>query len=98
MKSPGTEGDQDSDSTPTNVPWFGVGEIQLPLPIKAKLTRRETEVLKWISNGKTTWEISVILLVSEATIAFHVKNLMRKLGVHNRQQAIVIALKCQLIT
>jgi DNA-binding CsgD family transcriptional regulator len=87
-----------SDSTPTKVPWFGVGEIQLPLPINVKLTRRETEVLKWISNGKTTWEISVILLVSQATIAFHVKNLMHKLGVHNRQQAIVVALKCQLIT
>ena len=62
------------------------------------LTGRETEVLKWIASGKTTWEISIILNLSEATVAFHVKNIMRKLNVHNRQQAIVIALRRGLIT
>lgn len=65
--------------------------------IKNSLTRREQEVLQWIAHGKTTWEISVIMTVSEATVAFHVKNLMRKLDVHNRQQALAVALRIGLI-
>ncbi len=65
--------------------------------VNVTLTGRETEVLKWVASGKTTWEISIILNLSEATVAFHVKNIMRKLNVHNRQQAIVIALRRRLI-
>lgn len=67
------------------------------LPEKALLTQRELEVLQWVALGKTTWEISVILSVVEATVAFHVKNVMRKLDVHNRQQALAVALRMGLI-
>lgn len=65
--------------------------------LKDSLTKREQEVLQWVAQGKTTWEISVIMSISEATVAFHVKNFMRKLDVYNRQQALAIALRIGLI-
>lgn len=67
------------------------------LPDKALLTQRELEILQWVALGKTTWEISAILSIVEATVAFHIKNVMRKLDVHNRQQALAVALRMGLI-
>ncbi|BAM07288.1 putative transcriptional activator [Leptospirillum ferrooxidans C2-3] len=61
------------------------------------LTNREKEVLIWIKEGKTNWEISQILKVSERTIVFHMQNAMRKLGARNRVQAMATALSLRLI-
>ena len=52
------------------------------------LTPRERESLGFVADGKTDWEISVILGVSEATVRFHVDNARRKLGATNRAQAV----------
>lgn len=62
-----------------------------PLSLQGKLTKREDEVIKWLSQGKTSWEISVILNVAEATINFHVKNIKAKLNTSNRSQAVAVA-------
>ncbi|WP_185633603.1 LuxR family transcriptional regulator [Burkholderia stagnalis] len=59
---------------------------------KSPLTPRESECLKWLTSGKTSWEISKILICSEATVNFHVSNILKKLGVLNRQQAIAKSL------
>jgi len=56
-----------------------------------KLTKRELDVLSWTSQGKTAWETSVILGMSEKTVNFHLGNAMRKLGVSSKHQAV---LKC----
>ena len=56
-----------------------------------KLTKRELDVLSWTSQGKTAWEVSVILGMSEKTVNFHLGNAMRKLGVTSKHQAV---LKC----
>jgi DNA-binding CsgD family transcriptional regulator len=56
------------------------------------LSIREKEVLRWTMDGKTNWEISCILAVSERTIKFHVQNAMRKLDASTRTQAVAIAL------
>ncbi len=61
------------------------------------LSHREKEVLEWISNGKSTWEISVLLGVSENTVKFHVKNIFKKLDVISRTQAVAVALEQGLI-
>jgi len=53
-----------------------------------QLTRRERDSLAFVAEGKTDWEISVILGVSEATARFHVDNARRKLGAVNRAQAV----------
>lgn len=52
------------------------------------LTKREKECVSWACDGKTSWEISQILGLSERTVIFHLTNLMRKTGTNNRQQAI----------
>ncbi len=55
------------------------------------LTVRESEVLKWASEGKTVWETGMILSLSEGTVKFHLRNIYRKLDVTNRAQAIAAA-------
>jgi DNA-binding CsgD family transcriptional regulator len=52
------------------------------------LSAREREVLKWLRLGKTSWDISMILRISERTVNYHVGNIMKKLDVTNRLQAV----------
>ena len=56
------------------------------------LTARETEVLTWIAQGKTNYEIGVILSASTGTICKHVEHILCKLDVRNRTAAAAIAL------
>jgi LuxR family quorum-sensing system transcriptional regulator CciR len=56
---------------------------------KVELTARETEIMRWVAEGKTNWEISIILHVSLNTVKFHLKNIYQKLGgVENRWSAV----------
>ena len=65
---------QNDDQTPMNQP---------------ALTAREEEIMRWVAEGKTNWEISIILHVSLNTIKFHLKNVYQKLGgVENRWAAV----------
>lgn len=51
------------------------------------LSVREVEVLKWTADGKSSGEISSILLISENTVNFHLKNIQKKFGAYNRTLA-----------
>ncbi len=62
----------------------------------SKLTARETEVLKWSAMGKTASEIAAILCLSERTVGFHISSTFKKLGVHNKIQAVLSASKAGL--
>jgi LuxR family transcriptional regulator, quorum-sensing system regulator LasR len=62
-----------------------------------KLTPCETECLKWLALGKSTWEISKILDRSQATINYHIHNIKRKMDVHSRSAAMMMAVKLGLI-
>lgn len=62
------------------------------------LTQRELECLKWAMAGKSSWEISMILGCSEATVNFHISNSRIKFQVNTRQQAIVKAIRLGLLT
>ena len=55
------------------------------------LTPRETEVLFWIAEGKTTPEIALILNAAPTTIKKHVNHILEKLGVENRLSAALLA-------
>ena len=55
------------------------------------LTRREIEVLDWITHGKRDAEIATILGISARTIGKHVENILRKLQVENRSAAVAAA-------
>ena len=57
-----------------------------------ELTPRETEVLTWVAQGKTNYEIGVILSAATRTICKHVQRILFKLNVENRTAAAVIAL------
>jgi DNA-binding CsgD family transcriptional regulator len=52
------------------------------------LTRRELDVLRLLASGETNGAIADKLVVSEATVKFHVVNLLRKLRVSNRAEAV----------
>jgi len=62
-----------------------------------QLTRRETDVLRWASQGKTYPEISIILGISVRTVKFHIENIVKKLDVSNAKHAIYKALHYDLI-
>ncbi|MDB5679741.1 helix-turn-helix transcriptional regulator [Sphingomonas bacterium] len=69
-----------------------------PVGVEAvSLTCRERDALVLVADGKTDWEISVILSVSEATARFHVDNARRKLGAVTRAQAVARLLARNLI-
>lgn len=53
-----------------------------------RLSARQLEVLEWMARGKTSWEASVIMRCSEATVNYHLKQVFRKLDVTNKVQAV----------
>ncbi|MEW6606656.1 MAG: response regulator transcription factor [bacterium] len=57
------------------------------------LTKREQEVLKQLSAGKSNKEIANALYISEATVKTHITNILEKLHVNDRTQAAIYALK-----
>ena len=61
------------------------------------LSEREAECLIWMARGKTNWEISEILSLSEKTIQTYLENTKRKLGVYTKTQAVVKAIMRGLI-
>ena len=63
----------------------------------AVLSVREREVLEWMKEGKTNWEISHILSISERTVKFHVQNILVKLQASTRGHAIALAMEQRLI-
>ena len=58
-----------------------------------QLTPREIECLKWAADGKSEWEISAILQISEHTADKHLANAHRKLGAANRAHAVALAIR-----
>jgi LuxR family transcriptional regulator, quorum-sensing system regulator BjaR1 len=68
-----------------------------PATDEALLSDRQKEVLLWAAGGKTAWETSVILQISEETVWFHQKAARRALGVATTTQAIVEAIRRRLI-
>ena len=59
---------------------------------KDGLSGREKDILKWAAIGKTSWEISSILKISERTVNFHLNNAAVKLNVTGRRAACSIAI------
>ncbi|RWR03014.1 hypothetical protein ED28_04910 [[Pantoea] beijingensis] len=63
-----------------------------------QLTVRELDCLRWMAAGKTTWEISRILNISEAGVNFHISNLRNKFGVNRRNDVVIKAIRIGIIT
>lgn len=65
---------------------------------KPALTGREVEVLQFIARGLTSREIGERLYISENTVKNHVRNILDKLGLHSRGEAVMYALREELIS
>ena len=65
--------------------------------IDFELTRRELEVLRLMSAGLSNGQIAVRLVISVPTVKFHLVNIMAKMSVRTRSEAIVLAAKHNLI-
>ncbi|EPZ37240.1 NarL family DNA-binding response regulator, partial [Anoxybacillus ayderensis] len=62
-----------------------------------QLTSREMEVLLFIAQGKTNQEIAEELFISLKTVKVHVSNILAKLDVQDRTQAVIYAFKHGLV-
>lgn len=76
------------------------GQKYIPAQVGAKLVERmsgpqlsdrETDVLKLLAEGKNTQAIGLLLSITEGTVKFHITNILQKLGVNDRTQAVVTA-------
>jgi DNA-binding NarL/FixJ family response regulator len=68
-----------------------VERVQGPAMSKYSLTPRELEVLYLVAEGLGTTEIARRLYITRKTVATHIERIFRKLGVHNRTQAVSLA-------
>ena len=57
----------------------------------ASLTARETEILQALCDGRSTSEIATDFTISRMTVQSHVKNILSKLGVHSKIEAVTLA-------
>lgn len=84
----------------TQIAHQGLQELFLPEMVpemSVRLTNRETEILRWTADGKTSSEVSMILGIVERTVNFHLNNVMAKLNVINKTAAVVKAIQLGLI-
>lgn len=61
------------------------------------LTKRENEIFSLLVKNKTTAEIAENLSITEKTVRNHISNVIGKLGVKSRTQAIIMLIKSDLI-
>lgn len=62
------------------------------------LTKRELEILQKTSEGLTNNQIAEVLFISPKTVRKHIENIYQKLQVHNRVEAVNVAVRDKLIS
>jgi DNA-binding NarL/FixJ family response regulator len=67
---------------------------ELPPP---RLTEREMQVLKLVARGMNNRDIAKELFISENTVKNHVRNILEKLQIHSRMEAVMVAVREKLI-
>ncbi|MBX9258459.1 response regulator transcription factor [Desmonostoc muscorum CCALA 125] len=94
--------DAEPDELLAAIRVVNTGQKYIPASVGAKLaervgilqlSKRELEVIRLMATGKTNQEIGAVLQISEGTVKYHVNNILSKLGVSDRIQAVITALK-----
>ena len=67
---------------------------QIPAP---RLTEREMQVLKLVARGMNNRDIAKELFISDNTVKNHVRNILEKLQIHSRMEAVMVAVRDKLI-
>lgn len=80
-------------ATQFHAAYSDVGRSDIDRRVVAALSKRERECLEWIALGKTSWDVGMILNISENTVNFHIKNAFKKLDTNNRTTAVVKAIR-----
>jgi two-component system NarL family response regulator len=71
---------------------------QLPQELPApKLTDREMQVLKLVARGMNNRDIAKELFISDNTVKNHVRNILEKLQIHSRMEAVMVAVREKII-
>jgi NarL family two-component system response regulator LiaR len=74
-----------------------IQRVNAPAPPGQDMTDREKEILALMVEGLSNIEIAERLVVSQSTVKFHVSNILSKLGVTGRTEAVALALKHHLV-
>ena len=67
--------------------WAAEAVPAAPEP-RERLTKRQAQIMNWVQQGKTNFEIALILEVSPLTVKNHLQKLFKRLDVHNRTHAV----------
>jgi NarL family two-component system response regulator LiaR len=74
-----------------------IQKVNEPPPPGQDMTDREKEILALMVEGLSNNEIAERLIVSQSTVKFHVSNVLSKLGVNGRTEAVALAVKLHLV-
>ncbi|HET7688782.1 MAG TPA: response regulator transcription factor, partial [Nocardioidaceae bacterium] len=74
----------------TNLAKRATDRQQVPVP---RLTDRELDVLRLVAQGITNREIAEQLFIAENTVKNHVRNILEKLHLHSRMEAVLYAVR-----
>lgn len=74
-----------------------LGAPEMEAPIDYNLTKRETQILEQLASGRNYQEIAENLFISPSTVRKHIENIYQKLQVHNKVEAVQLALRNRLV-
>ena len=76
----------------------GFQSLAQPVDSDDQLTKREIQMLRWMGEGFSNKAIAQQLFISENTVKYHIRNILQKLGVQNRTEAVAYAIREGLIS